>query len=83
MALIEQRAGLAGLRELVARELGRLSHEHQRALQLRVVEERSYEDAARELGVSEPTARARVSRGLRRLGVALEPYLNQLGEAVR
>ena len=38
--LIEQRAGLAGLRELVVRELGRLSHEHQRALQLRVVEER-------------------------------------------
>lgn len=43
---------------------------------------RSVEDVARELGVSEPTARALVSRGLRRLGVVLEPYLNQLGEAV-
>jgi len=82
VALIEQRAGLAGLRELVARELGRLSREHQQALQLRVVEERSYEDVARELGVSEPTARARVSRGLRRLSAAMEPYLNEIGKAV-
>jgi RNA polymerase sigma factor (sigma-70 family) len=82
VALIEQRAGLAALRGLVARELGRLSHEHQKALRLRVVEERSYEDVARELGVSEPAARARVSRGLRRLSAALEPHLNEIGEVV-
>lgn len=82
IALIERRAGLAGLREIVGEELGRLSGEHQQALRLRVVEERSYVDVAHELGVSEQTARARVSRGLRRLGAALEPYLDEIGGAV-
>jgi RNA polymerase sigma factor (sigma-70 family) len=37
------------------------------ALRLRIVEERPYAEVARELGVSEPTARARVSRALRAL----------------
>lgn len=81
IALIEQRAGLAGLRQVVAQELARLSHEHRQVLQLRVVEERSYGDVARALGISEPTARARVSRGLRRLSAALEPYRHEIGEA--
>jgi RNA polymerase sigma factor (sigma-70 family) len=74
LLLIERRAGLPELRQTLARELGRLSGAQQDALRLRVVEERTYEEVAATLGVSEQTARARVSRGLRALGSALEPY---------
>lgn len=69
---IEERAGMAELRSALGHELGRLKPDQRRALQLRVVEERPYLEVARVLGVSEPTARARVSRGLRALGRALE-----------
>ena len=74
LALIEKRAGLAELRAALAHELERLTGEQQEALRLRVVEDRSYEEVARMLGVSEQAARARVSRGLRALGKALDPY---------
>jgi len=69
---IERRAGLAPLRELLGAELARLSADQREALRLRVVEERPYDEVARSLGVSEATARARVSRGLRALGAALQ-----------
>ena len=69
---IERRAGLPALRAALAPELARLSQEQQVALRLRVVEERSYEEIAVALGVSEQTVRARVSRGLRTLARALE-----------
>lgn len=72
--LIEQRAGLPELRQTLERELSRLSAAQREALRLRVVEERSYEEMALALGISEQTARARVSRGLRALSRALEPY---------
>lgn len=68
---IERRAGLPPLREALGRELERLSGDQRDALRLRVVEERSYADVARTLGITEATARARVSRGLRALGAAL------------
>lgn len=42
------------------------------ALHLRVVEQLDYDIVARRLGISEPTARARVSRGLRKLALSLE-----------
>jgi RNA polymerase sigma factor (sigma-70 family) len=74
LLLIEQRAGLPELRQTLERELSRLSAAQREALRLRVVEERSYEDVALRLGISEQTARARVSRGLRALSRALEPY---------
>jgi RNA polymerase sigma factor (sigma-70 family) len=76
---IEERAGLSELRAALGAELERLSDEQRRALQLRVVEDRPYEEVARVLGVSEQAARARVSRGLRALAGALEPY-RQRGE---
>jgi RNA polymerase sigma-70 factor, ECF subfamily len=45
---------------------------HQRdAVRMRVVDELPYGELARRLGVSEPTARARVSRGIRALQDAL------------
>lgn len=76
LALIEERAGLGDLRAALGQELERLSAGQRAALQLRVVEERSYDEVARRLGISEQTARARVSRGLRALTHALEPQLN-------
>jgi RNA polymerase sigma factor (sigma-70 family) len=74
VALIEERAGLAELRVALEVELARLSGEQREALRLRVVEDRPYGEVARLLGVSEQAARARVSRGLRSLAGALEPY---------
>ncbi len=80
LAAVEQRAGLSALRELLRGELERLGQGQREALQLRVVEERSYAEVARRLGVSEQTARARVSRGLRTLMAALEPQLTAQGK---
>lgn len=74
---IERRAGLSELRTALGVELARLSHEQREALQLRVVEERSYAEIASELGISEQVVRARVSRGLRALAGALEPYRSE------
>jgi RNA polymerase sigma factor (sigma-70 family) len=74
IAVIEERAGLAELRVALGVELARLTGEQQQALRLRVVEDRPYPEVARLLGVSEQAARARVSRGLRALAGALEPY---------
>ena len=65
-------AGLDDLRGAVARELEGLTAEHREALRLRVVEELSYEDVAHQLKITEPAARARVSRGLRTIGRALD-----------
>jgi RNA polymerase sigma-70 factor, ECF subfamily len=74
LRLIERRAGLPELRRAVELELSRLSAVQRDALHLRVVEERSYAEISVQLGVSEQTVRARVSRGLRALGRALERY---------
>jgi RNA polymerase sigma factor (sigma-70 family) len=74
LALIERRAGLSELRSALGCELARLSPEQRQALSLRIVDERTYEAIAQQLGISEQTARARVSRGLRKLARALEPY---------
>jgi RNA polymerase sigma factor (sigma-70 family) len=75
LALIEERAGLTELRAALTGELVRLSVEQRRALELRVVQERPYAEVAHDLGISELAARARVSRGLRALGRALDTPL--------
>ena len=72
LAQIEERAGLGPLRDTLRRELDHLSAEQRRALELRIVQERPYADVARDLGITELAARARVSRALRALGRALE-----------
>jgi RNA polymerase sigma-70 factor (ECF subfamily) len=59
---IEELAGLGEVRGAIRGALSELSDDHRVALQLRVVEERSYEQVAVALGVSPQTARARVSR---------------------
>ena len=62
--------------EQVGRAIGRafslLSEEQREALTLRVIEGRTYREVAETLRCTEDTARARVSRGLRRLASHLE-----------
>lgn len=70
-AQIEELAALAELRWKVRSELSRLSVRNREALQLRVIEDLPYAEVARRLGISEQTARARVSRGLKALAAAL------------
>ena len=65
---IEELAELDSARRRVSDELRRLPPEQQRAVEGHIVHERSYSELSRELGVSEQVVRARVSRGLRRLG---------------
>lgn len=60
-------AGLADLRKAVADAFATLPSEQREALQLRVLDEHAYPEVAATLGVSEQTARARVSRALRRI----------------
>lgn len=60
-------AGLADLRKTVADAFATLPPEQREAVQLRVIDEHTYTDVAATLGVSEQTARARVSRALRRI----------------
>jgi len=68
---IDELAGSAQLRAEVAAQLESLGNKHRDAVRLRVIDEHSYEEVAARLGVSEQTARARVSRGLRALGQAV------------
>lgn len=72
LAEIEHRAGLAALRTVLAAALAQLSPGVREAVQLRVVDEVSYPDVARLLGISEQAARARVSRGLAALAGLLD-----------
>ena len=68
-------AGLENLRSTVAEELLALPVAHRDAVRLRVVEELPYGDVAEQLSITEPAARARVSRGLRAICRALDPEI--------
>lgn len=70
---IEELASSRELRTLVANEIGRLPDDQREAVRLRVVCEEDYESIASALGITQDTARARVSRGLRALRDALHP----------
>jgi RNA polymerase sigma-70 factor (ECF subfamily) len=69
---IEELSGLADLRARVAELIAALPDEHRLALQLRIVEERGYDEVAAALGVDQQAARARVSRALRGLAADLD-----------
>jgi RNA polymerase sigma factor (sigma-70 family) len=69
---IVELAGLSEMRERVAAAFADLATDQRDALCLRVIDERSYAQVAATLGVSEQTARARVSRALGRLADAVE-----------
>ncbi len=72
IARIEQLAGLDDLRDALAAALDQLGPEQREALRLRVVLELDYPAVASRLGVSQATARARVSRALRTLSTSME-----------
>jgi RNA polymerase sigma-70 factor (ECF subfamily) len=69
---IEDLASLRSHQAALAEGLASLSIEQREALQLRIVEERSYAELASTLGITEQTARARVSRALRALAKATD-----------
>jgi RNA polymerase sigma factor (sigma-70 family) len=69
---VEDLAGVAELREPLIAALLEVSPEQRQALRLRVVEGQPYTEIAANLGVSEQTVRARVSRGLRTLRRVLD-----------
>jgi RNA polymerase sigma-70 factor (ECF subfamily) len=79
---VEELAGLADLREAVARELGSLPDDQRDAVRLRIVDELSYDDLAARLGITPQTARARVSRGLRRLNRAVTAMTEEVPDAL-
>lgn len=70
---IEELAGSRELRDRVAGELDALPVDQREAVRLRVIEERGYQALAGTLGITQETARARVSRGLQALRAALDP----------
>lgn len=72
IARVHELAELGGLREQVADRFRELPAIHREAVSLRVVDELSYPEVADCLGISEQTARARVSRGLRLLRQTLK-----------
>ena len=76
--VIEQLAAPASdLEQQIADAFDGLSDEQREAIRLRVIEERPYAEVSARLGVSEPAARARVSRGLRALGQMMKPNLRE------
>ena len=71
---IEHQAGLNDLAPALSDALAALPQEQRRAVELRIVHEQGYTAVAAALGVTEQTARARVSRGLRALARSLEDF---------
>jgi RNA polymerase sigma-70 factor (ECF subfamily) len=81
LAEIAHRAGLSELRAELTDALARLSPATRTAVQLRIVDELPYPDLARDLGITEQAARARVSRGLAKLAELLDAATIQRARA--
>lgn len=69
---VERLAGVGDLATKVNGALSGLPAEQQEAIRLRVIDELDYSAIAERVGISEPAARARVSRGLRALAVEMD-----------
>jgi RNA polymerase sigma-70 factor (ECF subfamily) len=69
---IEELIDFEGIGRQVRGALATLSEDQREAVTLRVIDGHSYREVAQELGCTEPTARARVSRGLKRIATRLE-----------
>ena len=78
---VEGLMALHGIRDRLAEELEGLPPQQREAVQLRVIEERSYDEVAAAIGTSEDNARARVSRGLKALRET--PVIKELQEEPR
>lgn len=64
-------AGRDDLLKAASSALDQLPPEQREAVSLRIIDELEYETVASRLGITEQTARSRVSRGLRRLAAVL------------
>jgi RNA polymerase sigma-70 factor (ECF subfamily) len=71
---IETLADLQRLKPVLDGAMRRLSDDQRRVLQLRIVEDRSYEEIADELGTSNQAVRHHASRALRQLAVTLGQF---------
>lgn len=69
---IEELIDFASVGRAVGKGFAELTDEQREALNLRVIEARPYREVAEILRCSEETARARVSRGLKRLATSLD-----------
>jgi RNA polymerase sigma factor (sigma-70 family) len=69
---IEDLVDLAPVRQAIAEVLGTLSPDQRDAMQLRVIDGLGYAEVAARLSCSPDNARQRVSRGLRKLALALQ-----------
>jgi RNA polymerase sigma-70 factor, ECF subfamily len=69
---IEELVDFERIRSGVPEPFGQLSADQREAMSLRVIEGRSYVEIARTLSCTEQTARARVSRGVRRMARLLD-----------
>ena len=69
---IDELMDLQRIRRAVGSAFGQLSDDQREAVGLRVVEGRPYREVAEILGLTEQAVRARVARGLRRLGSLLQ-----------
>jgi RNA polymerase sigma factor (sigma-70 family) len=69
---IEDLADLSRLRPLLETALAQLSDAQRELLRQRVVEQREYDDIARDAGVSAQVIRARISRALRQLAKTMD-----------
>ncbi len=78
---IEDLAGLTEIAAPLADAMDALPADQRRAVELRVIDECGYAEVAVALGVSEQTARARVSRGLRALSSRLQEPAAMLEDA--
>lgn len=72
---VEMRAGLDEVRGQLSAAMASLTEETRAAVTLRVIDELPYPDVAARLGIAEPAARTRVSRGLTRLADVLDRQL--------
>jgi RNA polymerase sigma-70 factor (ECF subfamily) len=77
LARVDELRELETLREEIADHFDALPPRLRDAVSLRIVDELSYADVAVRLGVSEQTARARVSRALRKLRASLAPLAKE------
>lgn len=69
---IEHLAGLGEMVAMVRDGVDQLPDDQRRAVHMRIVEERPYDEIAMSLGITQQVVRARVSRGLRTLAERLE-----------
>lgn len=69
---IEELIDFERVGEALAEAMNTLPEEQREAVRLRVLDGRRYGEVAAELGCTEPTARKRVSRGLRRIASLIE-----------